>query len=189
MAEGLFIRVTNAASEGESVLLTDVYDATDGAAHELNRAGNVYVPTESSVDLAYTGDVARSFENGCIRGMINAGTLTASFGRGEAAGETVAYQVENGVALGCAALGKVVGISIATTGALHGDAEINISQNGGDQLVANEGVGGLDGTASLTIEEDVQADTEVGDAILIELTSIGGVQTATIQITFASVDA
>lgn len=189
MAEGLFIRVTNAATAGESVLLDDIYDATDGAQHALTKAGAVYVATESSIDLAYTGDVARSFENGCIRGMINAGTLTAAFGRGEAAGETIAVQVTNGIAVAVAALGKVIGIKIATSGALNDPATINISQNGGDQLVALEDVAALNGIQDLTIDSAIQADTEVGDAIVIELTSAAAVQDATIQITFASVDA
>jgi len=188
MAEGLFIRVTNAATTGESVLLTDIFDATDGAAHELSKAGSVYVATESSIDLAYTGDVARSFENGCIRGMIDAGTLTASFGRGEAAGETIAVVCENGAAQVVSALGKVVGVTLVSSGALNDPATLAVAGADAGVLVDTEDVASLNGASSMTVE-DAGEDVVVGEVLTITLTSAALVTRATVQITFATADA
>ena len=188
MAEGLFIRVTNAATEGESVLLTDIFDATDGAAHQLTKAGAVYVAADSSVDLAYTADVARSFENGCIRGMIDAGTLSASFGRGSAAGETIAVVVAHGVPAAISAMGKVTAISVATAAAIDAAATINIDAGGGATAIATlANINSLDGVAELALEATAD-DVESGDTIIIALAA-AGVEKATVQITFATADA
>lgn len=188
MAEGLFIRVSNAATTGESVLLTDIYDATDGAAHELERAGGVYVATESSVDLAYTGDVARSFESGCIRGMIDAGTLTASFGRGDSAGVTVAVVVDHGTAEVVAALGKVTAITLVSSGALNDPATLAVAGAAAGAVVDTADVAAQNGAAAMTLEA-AAGDVAAGEVLTLTLTSAAAVQRATVQITFATADA
>lgn len=188
MAEGLFIRVTNAATTGESVLLTDIFDATDGAAHELTKAGAVYVATESSIDLAYTGDVARSFENGCIRGMISAGTLTASFGRGDAAGETIAIVCDHGVDQVVAALGKVIRVDVISSGALNNPAALSITGAAAGAIVDAADISEQEGADDMGLE-DAAADVVAGEVLTLSLTSAAAVTRATVQITFATADA
>jgi len=192
MAEGLFIRVSNAAaSTTPSVLLDDCYDATDGPQHGLTRSGALYVPGGGSVDVAYSGDVARSFESGCLRGMIDAGTLTAEFLRGDSAGETIAVVVAHGTAQVAAALGKIVSVKIISSGALNDPATINVegASAGGvlDGNVAAD-VAALDGLSDLTLADEA-ADVAADEVLTITLVSAAAIQRATVQLTFAGADA
>ena len=191
MAEGLFIRVTNAATEGESVLLDDIFDATDGAAHQLTKAGAVYVAAESSIDLAYTGDVARSFENGCIRGMINAGTLSASFGRGDSAGEVIAIVCDHGTDQVVSALGKVIAVDVISSAALQNPASITITGADAGAIVDGEDISGQEGQDDLA-PTAAGAEVAAGEVLTLTLNSApggGAVTRATVQITFATADA
>jgi len=54
---------------------------TDGPHYAAGAAGGggVYVPSGSTRTLFYSGDVARSYESGAIRGFIDAGELTVAW--------------------------------------------------------------------------------------------------------------
>ena len=82
MAEGLLIRLTHSGSTTQSVLVHDIHDGTDGD----SKAGPVYVPAGGEAELLYTADVARSFESGVIRGLIDNGFVTATVISGDAMG-------------------------------------------------------------------------------------------------------
>lgn len=82
--QGLAIKVTHLGLTTESLLLADIFDGTDGPDHQRRKPGAVYVPANSSVELAYTDSVADSFEHGTIRGLINAGYVSARFVIGDA---------------------------------------------------------------------------------------------------------
>lgn len=195
MAEGLIVRLSNAAEAGQpSVLIDDINNATDGPDHGRVQAGAVYVAAQGSTDLVLAGDVARSFESGTIRGFINAGVLTASVIKGDAVGETVAFVVDAGTDVVCSALGKVIDVTIVTSGAVHADATANVSGgasilNGAAPAALDDGAGDpLDGALSLTLA-DTAADVAAGDVLTLALVSAGGVTRATFQITFAGADA
>ncbi|MEC7108990.1 MAG: hypothetical protein VXX11_03155 [Planctomycetota bacterium] len=195
MAEGLIVRLSNAAEAGQpSVLIDDINDATDGPDHGRVQAGAVYVAAQGSTDLVLAGDVARSFESGTIRGFINAGVLTASVIKGDAVGETVAFVVDAGTDVVCSALGKVIDVTIVTSGAVHAAATADVSGaasilNGAAPAALDDGAGDpLDGALSLTLA-DTAADVAAGDVLTLALVSAGGVQRATFQITFAGADA
>lgn len=195
MAEGLIVRLSNAAEAGQpSVLIDDINDATDGPDHGRVQAGAVYVAAQGSTDLVLAGDVARSFESGTIRGFINAGVLTASVIKGDAVGETVAFVVDAGTDVVCSALGKVIDVTIVTSGAVHAAATADVSGaasilDGAAPAALDDGAGDpLDGALSLTLA-DTAADVAAGDVLTLALVSAGGVQRATFQITFAGADA
>ena len=197
MAEGLIVRLSNAAEAGQpSVLIDDINDATDGPDHGRLQAGSVYVPAQGSSDLVLAGDVARSFEGGAIRGFINAGVLTASVIKGDAVGETVAFVVDAGTDVVCSALGKVIDITVVTSGAVHADATANVSGNligasildGAAAADLDDGADPLDGALSLSLA-DTAADVAAGEILTLALVSAGGVTKATFQITFAGADA
>ena len=196
MAEGLIVRLSNAAEAGQpSVLIDDINDATDGPDHGRVQAGAVYVAAQGSTDLVLAGDVARSFESGTIRGFINAGVLTASVIKGDAVGETVAFVVDAGTSVVCSALGKVIDVTIVTSGAVHAAATADVLLgaasilDGAAPAELDDGAGDpLDGALSLTLA-DTAADVAAGDVLTLALVSAGGVQRATFQITFAGADA
>lgn len=73
---GIYIHITHTGVRNESLLLHDIRPTTDGPT-AYRRAGPVYVRVNSSVDLAYTSDVAASFEAGTLRGFMNLGYLEA----------------------------------------------------------------------------------------------------------------
>jgi hypothetical protein len=95
MAEGLIIRLTHAGNTSASILVDDVSDGTDGNGH-TGKPGACYVPEGGTADLVYSSSVAKSYEDGVIRGFIDNGELTAAFvlgdGLAEALGRT--YRVE-----------------------------------------------------------------------------------------------
>ena len=195
MAEGLIVRLSNAAEAGQpSVLIDDINDATDGPDHGRVQAGAVYVAAQGSTDLVLAGDVARSFESGTIRGFIDAGVLTASVIKGDAVGETVAFVVDAGTDVVCSALGKVIDVTIVTSGAVHAAATADVLGaasilDGAAPAALDDGAGDpLDGALSLTLA-DTAADVAAGDVLTLALVSAGGVQRATFQITFAGADA
>jgi len=109
MAQGLIIRLTHAGQSTGSVLVDDVADGTDGNGH-TRKSGACYVPSGGTADLVYSSSVAKSFEDGVIRGMIDNGELTAAFvlgdGLAEALGRT--YRVEVAVTTNATTNGYVV---------------------------------------------------------------------------------
>ena len=183
MANGMFIRVTHLGASDGSLLLSDIFDATDGAIHELQKAGPVYVPESGSAELVATSDVIKSFESGAIRKAIDEGLVSASFERGDEVGQTLSFSVAAGQTVACAALGKVVSVTVATGAAalnaecaiVHGVTEI------ADKATA--GLATLDGVLSLDIEDEA-ADVESGDLITIAWADDNG-NAAGVSITFA----
>jgi hypothetical protein len=109
MAEGLIIRLTHAGQSTGSVLVDDVADGTDGNGH-TRKSGACYVPAGGTADLVYSSSVAKSYEDGVIRGMVDNGELTAAFvlgdGLAEALGRT--YRVEVSVTTNATTNGYVV---------------------------------------------------------------------------------
>lgn len=193
MAEGMIVRLSNPAAEGQpSVLVDDVNNATDGPDHGRVQAGAVYVPAQGSTDLVLAGDVARSFESGTIRGFIDAGVLTASVIKGDAVGETLAVVVDNGTPVAVAALGKITAVTLVSSGALNDPATINVEAAlvGASILdgAAAADVASQDGAASLDLA-DTAADVAVGEVLTLTLVSAALVTRATVQITFAGADA
>ncbi len=193
MAEGMIVRLSNGAAAGQpSVLVDDVNNATDGPDHGRVQAGAIYVAAQGSTDLVLAGDVARSFENGAIRGFIDAGVLTASVIKGDAMGETIAFVVGHGVPVALAALGKITAISLVSSGALNDPASINVeAADVGASILdgaAAAVVTSQDGAASLDLA-DTAADVVVGEVLTLTLVSAALVGRATVQITFAGADA
>jgi len=84
MTEGLAIQVTHLGLRAGPIILSDVYDGTDGPPG-YQKAGPVYVPENGSATLIYTTSVAKSFESGSIRGFIGTGDISATFVYGTAA--------------------------------------------------------------------------------------------------------
>lgn len=79
---GIYIHIVHTGVANTSLLLSDVYPTTDGHT-AYRRAGPVYVPVNGAVDLAYTGEVAASFESGTIRGFMDLGYVTADIRFGD----------------------------------------------------------------------------------------------------------
>ena len=184
MAEGMFIRVTHAGASDGSLLLSDINDATDGPAHGLIKAGAVYVPESGSVELIYSGDVARSFESGCIRSAIDAGLASATFERGDSVGQTLSFPLADGGVAACAALGKLIGASLILAGAADAGATMAIADGDGGALnTAADANGALAGVHSLALA-DGAGDLSAGDLVVCSWTDGAG-QGATIQLTFA----
>lgn len=80
---GVYVHIVHTGAVNTGLLLSDVYPTTDGHT-AYRRAGPVYVPANGEIDLAYTGEVAASFESGTIRGFMDLGYITADvrFGDG-----------------------------------------------------------------------------------------------------------
>ena len=183
MAEGMFVRVTHAGASDGSLLLSDINDATDGPAHALTKAGAVYVPESGSVDLVYSGDVARSFEAGCIRAAIDGGLATATFERGDSVGQTLSFTFADGDTVACAALGKVIGVSLVLGGAADAGATLSILDGVTAVVTAADAAGLAAGAHAMTVTADAE-DVDAGDVLTIAWND-GAAATATVQISFA----
>ncbi len=184
MAEGMFVRVTHAGASDGSLLISDINDATDGPIHGLTKAGAVYVPEGGSVELVYSGDVARSFEAGALRKAIDGGLATASFERGDAVGQTLSLQVAEGTTVACASLGKIIGISLVISAQAEAGATLTITSGGENLVAADEAANkplGVNASTLLAPASDVAA----GDVITIAWANGGVAVAATVQITFA----
>ena len=179
----MFIRVTHLGASDGSLLLSDIFDATDGAIHELQKAGPVYVPESGSAELVATSDVIKSFEAGAIRKAIDEGLVSASFERGDEVGQTLSFNLSDGQEIGIAALGKVTDITISTSAAAQGGATMAIASGGSALVTAGEATG-LDGILSMALESEAD-DVEAGDLITVTWDDDGGGQSCVLQITFA----
>jgi len=183
MANGMFIRVTHLGASDGSLLLSDIADATDGAIHELSKAGAVYVPDGGSSDLIATSDVVKSFESGAIRKAIDEGLVTASFERGDAVGQTLSFSVAAGATVACAALGKLVSVT-AITGAAALNASLTVASGGANVAdPATAGIATLNGALALDMEDEA-ADIESGDLVTMAWADDNG-NACTVQLTFA----
>lgn len=85
-AEGLCLEVTYLGPGTGPLYLNDVHDAFDARSQRVNqrKPGPLYLHPNVPVTLVYTSDVAKSFENGAIRILIDAGRATATFVTGTA---------------------------------------------------------------------------------------------------------
>ena len=185
MAEGMFVRVTHAGASDGSLLLSDINDATDGPAYGLTKAGAVYVPESGSVDLVYSGDVARSFESGAIRAAIDGGLATATFGHGDSVGQVMSFTFADGDVVACAALGKLIGVSLVLSGGADAGATLAIVDGDASAMVtAADANGAGAGATSMDVTDDAE-DVSAGDVLTITWTD-GAAQGATVQLTFAS---
>ncbi len=184
MAEGMFVRVTHAGASDGSLLISDINDATDGPIHGLTKAGAVYVPEGGSVELIYSGDVARSFEGGSLRKAIDGGLATASFERGDAVGQALSLQAGEGTTVACAALGKIIGISLVISAQAQGGATLTITSGGENLVTAAEADTAPAGANSSTLLAPA-SDVAAGDVITIAWANGGVAVPATVQITFA----
>lgn len=79
---GIYVKLTHTGVSNSGLLLQDI--PTTASFTAFRRPGPVYVPVNATVEIAYTGEVATSFESGTIRGFIDLGYLTAEimFGDG-----------------------------------------------------------------------------------------------------------
>jgi hypothetical protein len=83
--------VTHTGVIDVSLQVTDIHDGEDPNGRVQNaKPGAVYIPVSQSVDLVYTSQVAKSFENGALRVWIEKGWLTAEFIFGGEFGDAVA---------------------------------------------------------------------------------------------------
>lgn len=76
MATGIVLQLTHTGTIDSSLYLSDLDKGTDGPAG-YRKSGPLYVRKNQTVDLLYTTDVIRSYENGVIKQFITAGYLTA----------------------------------------------------------------------------------------------------------------
>lgn len=81
MAYGPTITLTHAGQSSTPILISDIRMRTDGPHYAASNpaGGGVYVPQSGTLELHYTGDVARSYEEGAIRAFIDAGEITAAW--------------------------------------------------------------------------------------------------------------
>ena len=184
MAQGMFIRVTHLGASDGSLLLSDIADATDGAIHELSKAGAVYVPDGGSSDLIATSDVVKSFESGAIRKAIDEGLVTATFEHGDAVGQTLTFTVAAGATVACAALGKLISVTAVTSAANVLNGSLTVA-SGGDNMAdpATAGLSDLNGVLALDMEDEA-ADIESGDRVTMAWADDNG-NACTVQLTFA----
>ena len=181
--QGLAIKVTHLGLTTESLLLSDIFDGTDGPDHNRRKPGAVYVPANGSVELAYTDSVAHSFESGTIRGLISQGYVSARFVLGDAfpaRSLTVTIPVVAGddsvVALATPAEGTVSSI-IASVNAVADAGTVVVALTGdGNNLLNAANTGDLAAganTATLTATA-ANLDLSAGDSIVATVTSSDG---------------
>jgi hypothetical protein len=87
---GLYVHLVHTGTTNKPLFLSDIYPTTDGHT-AFRRAGPVYLPVNGTIDLAYTGEVAASFESGTIRGFFDLGYLTAEVLFGDGVGPPISY--------------------------------------------------------------------------------------------------
>lgn len=115
---GLYVHIVHTGTINKTLFISDVYPTTDGHT-AYRRAGPVYIPVDGSVNLAYTGEVAASFEVGTIRGFMNLGYLTAEVLFGDDVGPPISY-VKTWSQI-------VPGTNVATELFINGEAGVRLS--------------------------------------------------------------
>jgi hypothetical protein len=181
--QGLAIKVTHLGLTTESLLLSDIFDGTDGPDHNRRKPGAVYVPANSSVELAYTDSVAHSFESGTIRGLISQGYVSARFVLGDAF-PARSLNVTIPVVAGADSIAAIAVPADGTVSSIT--ASVNLVADAGTLVVALTGGGNnlLDGantgdlaagtnTATLTTTT-ADLDLSSGDSIVATVTSDDG---------------
>ncbi len=81
MSYGIILRVTHAGANAlnSSVYLPDTHDGKDSNGRVQNQRSAQYVPVGGYVDLVFSDQVAFSYQQGGIRGLINEGYISTSF--------------------------------------------------------------------------------------------------------------
>ena len=81
MSYGIILRVTHAGANvlNSSVYLPDTHDGKDSNGRVQNQRSAQYVPVGGYVDLVFSDQVAFSYQQGGIRGLINEGYISTSF--------------------------------------------------------------------------------------------------------------
>ena len=196
--QGLAIKVTHLGLTTESLLLADIFDGTDGPDHNRRKPGAVYVPLNSSVELAYTDSVAHSFESGTIRGLITGGHVSARFVLGDAF-PARSLSITIPVAAGAGNIGALTVLNDGTVSSIT--ASVNTAADngtlvvaltgGGNNLLAGANTGDLvagNNDATLTATS-ADLDLSAGDDIVVTVTSDDGTLTVptlvTVQIEIA----
>jgi hypothetical protein len=181
--QGLAIKVTHLGLTTESLLLADIFDGTDGPDHNRRKPGAVYVPANSSVELAYTDSVAHSFESGTIRGLISQGYVSARFVIGDAfpaRSLSITIPVVAGgdsiAALAVPAEGTVSSITASVNVVADAGTVVVAVTGDGNNLLNAANTGDLaagTNTASLTATT-ADLDLSAGDSIVATVTSSDG---------------
>jgi hypothetical protein len=79
MSYGIILRVTHAGLNNSSVYIPDTHDGKDANGRVQNQKSPQYVPVGGYVDMVFTDQIAFSYQQGGIRGLINEGYITTSF--------------------------------------------------------------------------------------------------------------
>ncbi len=84
MSYGIILRVTHLRTIDSSIYLPDTHDGKDSNGRVQNQKSPQYVPvgTEEEpgyIDLVFTDQIAFSYQQGGIRGLITEGYITTSF--------------------------------------------------------------------------------------------------------------
>ncbi len=79
MSYGIILRVTHAGLNSSSIYIPDTHDGKDSNGRVQNQKSAQYVPVGGYVDMVFTDQIAFSYQQGGIRGLINEGYITTSF--------------------------------------------------------------------------------------------------------------
>lgn len=79
MSHGIILRVTHSGQNDSSVYIPDTHDGKDANGRVQNQKSAQYVPVGGYIDMVFTDQIAFSFEQGGIRGLIQGGYVTTSF--------------------------------------------------------------------------------------------------------------
>ncbi len=79
MSYGIILRVTHAGLNNSSVYIPDTHDGKDANGRVQNQKSPQYVPVGGYVDMVFTDQIAFSYQQGGIRGLITEGYITTSF--------------------------------------------------------------------------------------------------------------
>ena len=79
MSYGIILRVTHAGANSSSIYIPDTHDGKDSNGRVQNQKSAQYVPVNGYVDMVFTDQIAFSYQQGGIRGLINEGYITTSF--------------------------------------------------------------------------------------------------------------
>lgn len=79
MSYGIILRVTHAGANSSSIYIPDTHDGKDSNGRVQNQKSPQYVPVDGYIDLVFTDQIAFSYQQGGIRGLINQDYITTEF--------------------------------------------------------------------------------------------------------------
>lgn len=93
-AQGFCLEVTYTGPGQGAFYVDDIHDAFDARNQRVNshKPGPIYLHPGVPAELIYTSDVAKSFESGKLRVLIEEGRMTSQFRMGEAIGSALGFQ-------------------------------------------------------------------------------------------------